>query len=149
MIENFEKLEFTRKVDVLVAVHLMEWKDVVISDIESSSVVWGPADPKWLCKGVDRFHGQGCIPLYSTVLTAAWEIVRKCDYVYLFRSNDFQDGRWECKLMDKQSVVNDDGRTNKYCEWALAETEMLAICYAGLNVVRFDVKKFLQEEKKI
>jgi hypothetical protein len=139
MIEHFEKLEYNRKVDVLVAIYVMGWKDIVIHQIE-----WGPGVWKCAVMGVDRFNGRGYIPLYSTLLASAWDVVRKFDYIYLFRSKDYKDGQWECKLRDDRGVVTLD--MPKYYAWA--ETEMLAICYAGLKAVGFDIKTFLREEGK-
>jgi hypothetical protein len=138
MIENFEKLTFHRKIDILVAMHVMEWKDIAIQEVG-----WGPGTTKWMCVGTDRFNGQGYIPLYSALLTSAWDIVRKSSYCYLFRSTDFKGGQWECKLADRHSK---DGLSNTDVYYAWADTEMLAICYAGLKVVGYPLKDFLKGE---
>jgi hypothetical protein len=140
MITNFDKLEYNRKVDILVAKHVMGWKDIVISQEE-----WHTAF-KYLCMGVDRFETVGHIPLYSTLLTSAWDVVRKFDYMYLFKSHDFKKGQWECKLRDDRGPINTN-LLGKHYGWA--ETEMLAICYAGLKAVDFDLQLFLKEEEKV
>lgn len=129
MIENFEKLNFNQKVDVLVEMHVMGWKDIVIEQ-----VAWARSNEMWAGIGVSGLY----VPLYSTLLTSAWGIVNKFDYMHLFRSKDFKKGQWECKLVE-----------DPYCyAYAWAETVQLAICYAGLKTVGFDVKAFLQEEEK-
>jgi hypothetical protein len=140
MIENYDKLEYTRKVDVLVAMHVMKWKDIIIQEVGQGSGI-----TKYACRYRDRSEPQGHIPLYSTLLTSAWDVVRKFDYMYLFRSHDFKKGQWECKLRDDRGSVNTSA-LGKHYGWA--ETEMLAICYAGLKAVDFDLQLFLKEEKK-
>lgn len=144
MIENFEKLPFERKVDILVARYVFEWKDIKIE--------WREGDERypgyWACYRVEGIGIYTNIPLYSVLLTSAWDIIRKFEYMYLYRANFINDGRWECKLRDDRGVliIGDEGTGGKYYGWA--ETEMLAICYAGLKAVGFDVKKFLKEEGK-
>lgn len=93
-----------------------------------------------MCIGISIVGVQGYIPLYSTLLTSAWDIVRKFDYLYLYRDIRIVNGKWECKL-----------RVEDYDSsyYALADTEMLAICYAGLKAVGFDIETFLREEGKI
>lgn len=139
MIENYDKLDYNRKVDMLVVIHVMGWKGIAIQEIGS-----GSDGQKYMCVGTDKFNGQGYIPLYSTLLTSAWDIVRKFDYMYLFRSKYFKE--WECKLVGYNSDLGID-HDGKHYAWA--ETEQLAICYAGLKAVGFDVKSFLKEEGKV
>lgn len=33
MIENFDKLDYNRKIDVLVAMHVIGWKDIAIQEV--------------------------------------------------------------------------------------------------------------------
>lgn len=135
MIENFEKLSFERKIDVLVAMHVFNMKDIII--VKHKWEYMGEEGVSWLC--YSKYTGNH-VPCYSTLLTLAWDIVRKFDgYVYLFKSKEYNDGKWECKLRSEDRVM--------YYWWA--ETEMLAICYAGLKAVGYDIKTFLQEEEKI
>jgi len=144
MIENFEKLTFHRKIDVLVAMHVMGWKEIRIEEKEWEM---GGGQKYWACYGISPgIELTNDIPLYSVLLTSAWDIVRKFDYINLFRSTDFKGGQWECKLFDKRGVIK-MGEPNYY-GWA--ETEMLAICYAGLKAVKMGeyLKLFLQEESK-
>lgn len=136
MIENFDKLSFNRKVDVLVAVHVFNIKNITIDFADE--IYW-----KVCVKSLMREDHISC---YSTLLTSTWDIVRKFDYLYLFRSKDFKNGQWECKLLEQQSVT---GNFQKDVYYAWAETEQLAICYAGLKAVGFDVKSFLKEEGKV
>jgi len=132
MIENFDNLSFERKVDVLVAIYIFDYKDVK-SIKEEWLGIWNPyyKEPK--------DYGYLLIPCYSRLLTSSWDIVRKFEYIYLFSGGkEWREGKWECKL-----VWDDD--TSKY---AWAETEMLAICYAGLKAVGYSLKDFLKEEGK-
>lgn len=140
MIENFDKLEYHRKVDVLVAIHVMGWYNIVVNRAQ-----WNETKYLYVCTGIDMFEAQGYVPCYSTLLTSAWDIVRKFDYCYIFHSKEFKGGQWECKLRD-DSIARHIGEKDGYYAWA--ETEQLAICYAGLKAVGFDLKGFLQEEGK-
>jgi hypothetical protein len=137
MIANFEKLPFERKVDVLVDLHVIGNKELIIEVLESILYENGVY---YRCIRDGSFE---LIPCYSTLLTSAWDLVRKFDYCYLFRSKDFKGGQWECKLADKHSK-KDNYSENVLYAWA--ETEMLAICYAGLKAVGYPLKDFLKEE---
>ena len=92
MIENFYKLEFNRKVDVLVAYHVMGWRNIIIELVEWNHL--GESGKYWLCYIPSGTH----VPCYSTLLTSAWDIVRKFDYLYLYHSDFINDGKWECKF---------------------------------------------------
>ena len=132
MIKNFDKLPFERKIDVFVAEHVFKYEGIKIEEYTDK-------DLKHLYWGVSRVdgHWDTNILCYSTLLTSAWDIVRKFKFVYLYKS-EFINGRWECILKDegfKDSAI-------------MAETEMLAICYAGLKVVGFNIEGFLKEEGK-
>ena len=145
MIENFEKLEFNRKVDILVAIYVMGRLGKLVERVNINEKWYD--EITWLEiaeSEEDPYPGTrvGQMPKrYSTYIEAAWDIVRKFDYLYLFKGGEkWNGGKWECKL------VLDDEDTRLY-GWA--ETEQLAICYAGLKAVGFDVQTFLQEEGKI
>jgi len=137
MIQNFEKLDFNRKIDVLVAVYVFGWDDITI---------YADGD-YFICTGVQVQKGSRAYEVilnYSILLTSAWEIVQKFDYLYLFRGGKkWMGGKWECKLVWGDTDKIDD----KLYGWA--ETEMLAICYAGLKAVGFNVEGFLKEEGKV
>jgi len=148
MIQNFDKLTFYRKIDVLVAMHVMEWKNIVV-ELGQPDIGYGTY---WLCKG----NPPGpivvvwdVIPCYSTLLTSSWDIVRKFEYCYLWRDKEsnINNGMWECKLFDPKGELLSYGEGRKY--YGLAETEMLAICYAGLKAVEYLIDDFLKEEGKI
>lgn len=132
MVENFDRLEFNRKVDTLVAIHIFKHKDVKV--IKEN---WcGIQNPYY--KELNTF-GHLLVPCYSTLLTSAWDLVRKFTYMELIKNTYNNEVLWQCKL-GEVGVVQD---------YNIAETEQLAICYAGLKVVGFDVKGFLKEEEKV
>lgn len=134
MIENFKNLPFERKVDVLVAEHIFKYTDVRIQEIIDD----GGKIRYWSVMRKDGAWDTN-IPAYSMLLTSAWDIVRKFDYLYLFRGGkNWQGGKWECKLLRKD--------ISGLYGWA--ETEQLAICYAGLKAVEYPLKDFLKEEGK-
>lgn len=136
MIENYDELDYNRKVDMLVAVHVFKYKDIYVQWMGNY----------WLCTWLGNTGPANIIPCYSTLLTSAWEIVRKFDYCYLFRSKNFKGGQWECKLY--QDITGQVlGEKDPYFVWA--ETEQLAICYAGLKAVGFDMQGFLKEEGRL
>jgi hypothetical protein len=138
LLKNFDKLGHNRKVDVLIALCIFHWDDITIFVHGDYSI----------CTGIqNKKLPYEVIPCYSTLLTSAWDIIRKFDYCYLYRSKDFKGGQWECKLRDDRGplIIGEEGEGGKYYAWA--DTEMLAICYAGLKAVGFDVKGFLKEEK--
>jgi Phage ABA sandwich domain len=140
MIKNFNELNYHRKVDVLIAMHVFNRK-VTIIDVDCGKSV----KRQWLCTWLPEEGPAEPVLCYSTLLTSAWEIVKKFDYIYLFRSHDFKKGQWECKLRDERGPINTN-MLSKHYGWA--ETEMLAICYAGLKAVDFDLESFLKEEKR-
>lgn len=142
MIENFDKLTYERKVDVLVAMYVFRIKDIIIEHID-----WSYGDGNYYKVYTKSLMVEDYISCYSTLLTNAWDVVRKFDYLYLFRSAGFKRGQWECKLYDRKGVLK-IGETNEYNYYGWAETEQLAICYAGLKAVGFDVQAFLKEEGK-
>jgi Phage ABA sandwich domain len=135
MIKNFDKLNYHRKVDVLIATHVMRYENIYVQ--------W--MGTYWLCTWLGNIGPAEIIPCYSTLFTSAWEVVKKFDYIYLFRSHDFKGGQWECKLRDERGPINTN-MLSKHYGWA--ETEMLAVCYAGLKAVDFDLESFLKEEKR-
>jgi Phage ABA sandwich domain len=152
MIENFDKLSFDRKVDVLVAEHVMGWKDVTIELAHKESAI-----QVWKCKGKDQYRFDGYVPMYSLLLNSTWDIVRRFSFFYLYNSErcDFilmygprrtNKDKWECKLRDDIT-----GRVflEKDSYFAWAETAELAICFAALKAVGYDIKGFLEKEKKI
>ena len=145
MIENFEKLSHERKIDVLVAICIIRIKNIITNKIDL-----GENEGTYQCiyKVENNMDKYEYVPLYSTLLTSAWDVIKKFDYIYLFKSKDFKKGQWECKLQDDKGVlvVGNKSISAKYYAWA--ETEQLAICYAGLKAVGFDVKTFLQEEER-
>jgi hypothetical protein len=138
--KDFEKLTFHRKIDVLVAIYVMGFS---YNSITIKEMKWNDTRLYWSVYRAVRPGLYTDIPLYSTLLTSAWDLVRKFDFCYLFRSTDFKGGQWECKLIDKHDNLNGE----VYYAWE--ETEMLAICYAGLKVVEYPLKDFLKEEGKI
>jgi Phage ABA sandwich domain len=122
MISNFEKLSFYRKVDVLVSIHVMGWL-VTDVDIYNEWFVANKAGVNTLC--------------YSTEIRASWFVARQFDYIYLYRSKN-TNGRWRCLLVE--------GSAKDQVE---AETAQLAICYAALKAVGFDLEGFLKKENRI
>lgn len=141
MIENFDKLTFERKVDILVAIHVFRMKNIIIEHVD-----WSYGDGNYFKVYIKDLMIENHIPSYSTLLTSTWNIVRKFDYINLFRSKDFNGGQWKCKL--RQDIIGMTlGEKDSYYAWA--ETEQLAICYVGLKAVGFDVKGFLKEEGKV
>lgn len=91
------------------------------------------SDGSWTryCHGWCTWSGapEDAVAPYSTDIAAAWEVVEKFEYCYLWL--DTQDllgtGRraWECKL------EAEDART----KYAVAPTAPLAICRAALKAV--------------
>jgi len=138
MIANFDKLEYNRKVDVLIAIYVFNRKVTIVS-------IGAGEHPHMLCTWLPEEGPAELVLCYSTLLTSAWDIVKKFDYMYMFKSHDFKGGQWECKLRDDRGPINTN-LLGKHYGWA--ETEMLAICYAGLKAVDFDLQLFLKEEKK-
>lgn len=72
--------------------------------------------------GIEREYGILALPAYATSLSAAWEIVEKCEYFYLFRMPGM---KWECKLTfsDKPELYARE-----------CDTAPLAICLAFLKL---------------
>lgn len=129
MIENFDKLEFNRKVDVLVAMHVFNQKVTIIN-----------TGSHWLCTWLPEVGTAQLVTCYSTLVTSAWDIVRKFDCFELkhySKGEGLWNGKWRC-------IIN-----GCLMGSMIVETEQLAICYAGLKAVGFDVKSFLKEEGKI
>jgi Phage ABA sandwich domain len=123
MIKNFDKLSFERKVDVLVGIHVMGWTDLKIyNEIYIAN------------------KGGVSLPCYSTLLTSAWNIVRKFNHVEIIKNKHNNGTLWQCKV----------GEVGVIQEYSVSETEQLAICYAGLKAVEMGeyLKLFLKEEKK-
>lgn len=71
------------------------------------------------------------VPNYSTDIGAAWEVVEKFDFLYLYRWNnqpckfECDPGEWECKLSEKGT----DGFLG------IGKTAPEAICKASLLAV--------------
>lgn len=62
---------------------------------------------------------------YCHSIEAAWEIVEKFDYCYLFRCKGMFEWEWECKLT----------REDKRKLYGTADTAPMAICLAFLKKV--------------
>ncbi len=141
---NFQKLNFHRKVDVLVAIHVMKWDKIDIIENKDNFIIFEKDKTHYWCTGIPKEETKPTgVPCYSTLLTCAWDIVREFDYVYLFRGGGkLRKGLWKCKLIHEEDYDYGD-------DYVSAETELLAICYAGLKAVGFDVEKFLKEEEKV
>jgi|SRR3990170_898451 len=110
--EQIDSMPAGRELDVLIAEKVMEWKYISGARIRD---------------GFDT-------PRFSTDISAAWEVVEKFDYLYLFRlDHPIEDyagriGRWEAKLVFKEKRGVD-----KRFYYALADTAPLAICRAALK----------------
>jgi len=64
-------------------------------------------------------------PDYCHDIAAAWEIVEKVDYCYLFKCDGMFEWKWECKLTRREE-------DRKW--YATADTAPKAICLAFLKV---------------
>lgn len=136
--DNFDKLSFERKVDVLVTQHVFGWDDIIVNHVGVRQEVY-----RVIYRVVKDTNKYEYVPCYSTLLTSAWYIVRRFGECYLFRNSSLKKGQWECKLHYKEFNPG----VGTYYAWA--ETEMLAICYGGLKAVGFDVREFLKGEGRV
>lgn len=143
MIENFNELTFERKIDVLVVIHVFKKEVVIYPRPHINPIYYTVYTPSKVVDGIHRFDEM--VAYYSTLLISSWEIVRKFEYIYLFHNKNFKKGQWECKLVYDETI-DILGTVQRTYAWA--ETEQLAICYAGLKAVGFDLKEFLKKEGK-
>lgn len=137
MIENFDKLLLERKIDVLVAIHVLNWEDISVLD-EGRTVLGtfiDEEDPVF--SGILQNSGRTQIKHYSTNYEWSLVVIRRFSRMELIR-NKYNNNTelWHCRL----------GEIDNLQEYAVSSTAQLAICYAGLKAVRFDVDRFLQEE---
>jgi Phage ABA sandwich domain len=117
-----------REINHLIATKVMGWELLKVKNHYGDEVgIW--IDPKInkfkaFLEGVkeDEFSP-------TTNIADAWQVVEKFDFNYLYRSKDFADGKWECKLSRKDERVY----------YAVAETAPLAICLAALKAVALEV----------
>lgn len=65
---------------------------------------------------------------YSTDIFYAWQVVEKFKYRFLFFSDAFKEGLWECKLVDSD-------RSEDYVNGTTAPH---AICLAALKAMGFE-----------
>jgi hypothetical protein len=112
------------ELDALVAEKVMGW---TIDKLHGFTVVINPEMKKndWIA----FLNGFSPYPAYSTDIAAAWSVVKKFDYLYLFRSPEINDGMYECKL-----TMADE---RKY--YALSESAPHAICLAALRAVGVEI----------
>lgn len=113
-----------RELDALVAEKVMGWKRLYRVD-------WHGMDWMWDKKQGALYPEIQTTPQYSTSIEAAWEVVGKFTFFYLWRDGKLLDGQWECKLTEK------DEREF----YVVAPTAPHAICLAALRAVGVDVDK--------
>ena len=68
-------------------------------------------------------HTQPIVPVYSTSIAAAWEVVEKFPKIYEVDVMNDGDGDWRCYINDWKEKE----------DWAIADTAPLAICRAALK----------------
>lgn len=114
----------SRELDALVAERVMGW-----TEIESKGHVFIESQILGVKPGTiasaTGYKPKFVVPHYSTDIAAAWDVVGKFDYLYLFRGKSMFDGKYECKLVGVDSF--------DFC--AYGETAPHAICLAALKAL--------------
>lgn len=113
-----------RKLDELVAVKVVGWKKYNLG----CGDFYAPYSEN------PMFNILGhVVPEYSTDIAAAFEVVEKFDYLYLFRCTDIPDvipsDQWECKLNFNST------------EYARGKTAAEAFCKAALLAVEVEYEQ--------
>ena len=98
-----------RELDALIAEKVMGF---ILSTVHDGT------DQRYCFHGLN--HDAVKVEPYSTSIAAAWEVVEKFDYLYLFHGTVF---KWECKLVSSD-------HENYYAR--NCDTAPLAICKASL-----------------